>query len=492
MADHNTVNGLPKNAYRKLKKGESFNPVIPEGAPLPEVTLYALVWGLVYAVLFSLSAAYLALKIGQVFEAAIPIAILAVGVSTLLKRKNALSENVIIQSIGGSSGLIVAGAIFTIPGLYILGVEASFTQVFLASLLGGFLGILFLIPFRKYFVKDMHGEFPFPEATAITEVLVTGEAGGNKAKLLIKALAIGGIYNFLIEGFGIWKDKVSTVMFDWGRWIADQVRLEFNFRTGAAVLGLGYIIGLKYSLIIVCGSFLSWWVFIPAIYYIGKFNPEPILNAAKPLAEMMPQEIFVAYVQPIGIGGIAAAGIIGIIKSRKIIYGAFKLAANEIFGSKLGEGKIKKSGRLQTDISMKWNMVLLFSTLLGILAFFLIGVSCPGGIGTGYPDILSVYHSCCPGHRHCRGEPGFRHDPDDLDPVFGYPGGYWNQGKQRDPDCPVDRKCGLHCIVHGRRIHYRSEGGLLAGYHSQKPGAIQVSGGIAVGGFGRICYPGVV
>lgn len=374
MADHDTIKGLPKNAYRKLKKGESFNPVVPEGAPLPEVTLYALVWGMIYTVLFSLSAAYLALKIGQVFEAAIPIAILAVGASSLLKRKNALSENVIIQSIGGSSGLIVAGAIFTIPGLFILGVEASFTQVFLASLLGGFLGILFLIPFRKYFVKDMHGEFPFPEATAITEVLVTGEAGGNKAKLLVKALAIGGIYNFLIEGFGIWKDKVSTIMFDWGRWIADQVRLEFNFRTGAAVLGLGYIIGLKYSLIIVCGSFLSWWVFIPAIYYIGKFNPEPILNAAKPLADMMPQEIFVAYVQPIGIGGIAAAGIIGIIKSRKIIYGAFKLAASEIFGSKLGDGQTKKSGRLQTDISMKWNAVLLFSTLLGILAFFLIGV----------------------------------------------------------------------------------------------------------------------
>ena len=393
MENNNNMKGLPENAYRKLKKGETYNPVVPEDVPLREVTPYSLIWGMIYAVLFSLSAAYLALKIGQVFEAAIPIAILAVGVSSLLKRKNALSENVIIQSIGGSSGLIVAGAIFTIPGLYILGIEANFMQVFLASLLGGFLGILFLIPFRKYFVKDMHGEFPFPEATAITEVLVTGEAGGKKATLLIKALTIGGIYNFLIEGFGLWKDKVSTIMFDWGQWIADKVRLEFNFRTGAAVLGLGYIIGLKYSLIIVCGSFLSWWVFIPAIYYIGKFNPEPILNAVKPLAEMMPQEIFEAYVQPIGIGGIAAAGIIGIIKSRKIIYGAFKLAGSEIFGSKLNIDKGKKTGRYQRDIRMKWNMTLLFSSLLGVLAFFLFGVV--GGnwfyalVGLGLVTIIS-------------------------------------------------------------------------------------------------------
>lgn len=393
MGNQQITKELPENAYRKLKEGETYHPVVPDHSPLREVTSYSLIWGIIYAVLFSLSAAYLALKIGQVFEAAIPIAILAVGVSTLLKRKNALSENVIIQSIGGSSGLVVAGAIFTIPGLYILGINANFLQVFLASLLGGFLGILFLIPFRKYFVKDMHGEFPFPEATAITEVLVTGEAGGRKATLLVKALAIGGIYNFLIEGFGFWRDKVSTIMFDWGRWVADKVRLEFNFRTGAAVLGLGYIIGLKYSLIIVCGSFLSWWVFIPAIYYIGKFNPEPILNAAKPLAEMMPQEIFEVYVQPIGIGGIAAAGIIGIIKSRKIIYGAFKLAGREIFGGKLKTEPVEKTTRTQTDIRMKWNVVLLFSSLLGVLAFFVLGVV--GGnwlyalVGLGLVTIIS-------------------------------------------------------------------------------------------------------
>lgn len=365
---------LPENAYRKLKPGEEYKPVVPANAPLPEITFYSVTWGIVYVVLFSLAAAYLGLKIGQVFEAAIPIAILAVGFSSMLKRKNALSENVIIQSIGGSSGLIVAGAIFTIPGLYILGIDASFMQVFLASLLGGFLGVLFLIPFRKYFVKDMHGEFPFPEATAINEVLVTGEEGGKKAKILLKALAIGGIYNFMIEGFGLWKAKISTIMFGWGQFVSDKVRLEFNFLTGAAVMGLGYIVGLKFALIIACGSFLSWWVFIPAIYYIGQFNPIPILNAAKPLSEMMPQEIFLAYVQPIGIGGIAAAGIIGIIKSRKIIFGAFKLAAGELFGKRKGPEAVEKPDRLQQDIPMKWNMILIFATLLGIFAFFLIGV----------------------------------------------------------------------------------------------------------------------
>ncbi len=373
--DHETKSkSLPENAYRKLKPGEEYHPVVPSGSPLPEISFYSVAWGTIYVVLFSLAAAYLGLKIGQVFEAAIPIAILAVGVSSILKRKNALSENVIIQSIGGSSGVIVAGAIFTIPGLYILGIEASFLQVFLASLLGGFLGILFLIPFRRYFVKDMHGEFPFPEATAINEVLVSGEEGGKKAKILLKALAVGGIYNFLIEGFGLWKEKVSTIMFDWGRHIADKVRLELNFLTGAAVLGLGYIVGLKFALIIVCGSLLSWWVFIPAIFYIGQFNPVPILNAAKPLGEMMPQEIFVAYVQPIGIGGIAAAGIIGIIKSRKIILGAFKLAGQELFGKGKDAADKSKVDRLQRDIPMKWNMILTFSTLIAMFAFFLIGV----------------------------------------------------------------------------------------------------------------------
>jgi len=373
MENVSQAKGLPENAYRPLKDGEEYMPVVPVDAPLPEITSYSLFWGLFYAVLFSAAAAYLGLKIGQVFEAAIPIAILAVGFSYVTKRKNALSENVIIQSIGSASGVIVAGAIFTIPGLYILGLEATFIQIFLASLFGGILGVLFLIPFRRYFVKDMHGEFPFPEATATTEVLVAGETGGEQAKILVSAAIFGGLYDFCVSGFGFWKEVVSTRVFDWGRQLADSVKLELNMNIGAAVTGLGYIIGLKYSLIIASGSFLAWWVLIPTVYFIGQYIPVPIMNADIPISQMLPVEIFREYVRHIGIGGIAAAGIIGIIKSRKIIFGAFKLAANEIFGSS-GSHEETKVERTQLDIKMKWNIILLVSSLLGVFVFFLLWV----------------------------------------------------------------------------------------------------------------------
>ena len=357
--------GLPGNAYRKLKDGEIYYPVVPENSPLPELTGYSLFWGLFYAVIFSAGAAYLGLKIGQVFEAAIPIAILAVGLSSLIKRQNALSENVIIQSIGASSGVIVAGAIFTIPGLYILGLDASFLQVFLSSLFGGFLGILFLIHFRRYFVKDMHGEFPFPEATATTEVLIAGESGGKQAKILLKALAIGGVYDFFVSGFGFWKEVVSSQAFELGQKLASFTKLEFRLNIGAAVMGLGYIVGIKYALIIACGSFLAWWVILPAIFHIGQLIP------GSPIASMEPIEIFSAYVRHIGIGSIAAAGLIGIIKSRKIIAGAFKLALQEFTGTKGQLSEKPKAERTQLDIKMKWLVVLIISTLLGIFAFFL-------------------------------------------------------------------------------------------------------------------------
>ncbi len=364
---------LPENAYRKLKPGEEYVPVIPDKKIVPEATGYSLAWGLFYSVLFSMAAAYLGLKIGQVFEAAIPIAILAVGLSALLKRKNALQENVIIQSIGASSGVVVAGAIFTIPGLYILGLDASFYQIFLASLFGGFLGILFLIPFRKYFVKDMHGEFPFPEATATTEVLIAGESGGEQAKILVGAAAIGGIYDFFVSGFGFWKEVVSTQVFGWGQALADKVKLVLKINIGAAVMGLGYIVGLRYATIIAAGSFLAWWVLIPVVYFIGQYIPMPILQSVKPIADMCPQEIFSDYVRHIGIGGIACAGIIGILKSSKIIGGAFKLAVGEIIGSKHGSST-NSIRRTQLDIKMKWVIVLLILSLIGTFIFFYYGV----------------------------------------------------------------------------------------------------------------------
>lgn len=365
--------GLAPNAYRKLNPGEEYQPVVPHNKFLPEITPYSLFWGLFFAVLFSAAAAYLGLKIGQVFEAAIPIAILAVGLSVSLKRKNSLSENVIIQSIGAASGVIVAGAIFTIPGLYILGLDASFLQIFLASLFGGFLGIIFLIPFRKYFVKDMHGEFPFPEATATTEVLVAGEAGGEQAKILLKAAAVGGFYDFLVSGFETWKEVVSTTVFGWGKALADSVKLEFRLNIGAAVMGLGYIVGLRYAMIIAAGSFLAWWVLIPMVYFIGQYIPGPILQSQQPIADMTPLQIFYDYVRHVGIGGIAAAGIIGIIKSWRIIAGAFKLAKDEILGGVLSHGE-NSIVRTQLDVKMKWVVTFLILTLFGIFIFFSFGV----------------------------------------------------------------------------------------------------------------------
>jgi len=371
---------LPDNAYRKLEPGEEYRPVISAESPQPEATAYSVFLGLLFAAVFSGGAAYLGLKIGQVFEAAIPIAILAVGLSTLAKRT--LSENVIIQSIGSASGVVVAGAIFTIPGLYILGLDASFLQVFLSSLLGGMMGILFLIPFRRYFVKDMHGEFPFPEATATTEVLVAGEAGGQQAKVLLGAMAVGGLYDFLVSGLGAWKEVVSTTVFGWGARLADTFKLEFRLNIGAAVMGLGYIIGLRYAAIICAGSFLAWWVLIPIVAHMGSLAPELLGPAGIPVAVMTPLEIFREFVRHIGIGGIAAAGIIGVLKSWRIIVGAFKLAALEIFGGGRRadamtdpEGRTETVERTQLDIQMKWVMTGIVLTLGAIFVFFWKGVT---------------------------------------------------------------------------------------------------------------------
>lgn len=371
--------GLPENAFRELKPEEEYQPLMSPHKNYAEVNLWSVLWGIGMAVLFSAAAAYLGLKVGQVFEAAIPIAIIAVGVSGAAKRKNALGENVIIQSIGASSGVIVAGAIFTLPALYILQetypeeITITFTQVFISSLLGGILGILFLIPFRKYFVKDMHGKYPFPEATATTQVLVSGEKGGNQAKPLLMAGIVGGLYDFIVATFGWWNENFTTRVCGFGEMLADKAKLVFKVNTGAAVMGLGYIVGLKYASIICAGSLAVWWIIIPGMSLIwgdsvlNMWNPE--ITAT--VGSMLPEEIFKYYAKSIGIGGIAMAGVIGIIRSWGIIKGAVGLAAKEMKGKPVVD---EETTRTQRDLSMKIIAIGSLLTLVLIFLFFFFDV----------------------------------------------------------------------------------------------------------------------
>ena len=369
---------LPENAFRELKEGESYEPLMSPQKVYPEVNLWSVTFGILMAMLFSAAAAYLGLKVGQVFEAAIPIAIIAVGVSTAAKRNKALGENVIIQSIGACSGTIVAGAIFTLPAIYILQAKypemsVSFFKVFFSSLLGGILGILFMIPFRKYFVKDMHGKYPFPEATATTQVLVSGEKGGAQAKPLLVAGLVGGLYDFIVATFGWWNENFTTRVVGFGETLAEKAKLVFKVNTGAAVFGLGYIIGLKYAFIICLGSFAVWWIIVPGMSLIfhdqvlNLWNPE----ITQTVGAMSAEEIFKNYGKCIGIGGIAMAGIIGIIKSWGIIKSAVSLAASEMKGSsKAAENTV----RTQRDISFKIIAIGSIVTLIATFLFFWFGV----------------------------------------------------------------------------------------------------------------------
>ena len=363
---------LPDNAFRELKEGEKYEPVMTPQRTYAEVNGWSVTWGVLMAMLFSAAAAYLGLKVGQVFEAAIPIAIIAVGVSTAAKRKDGLAENVIIQSIGACSGAVVAGAIFTLPAIYILQAKypemsASFMKIFISSLLGGIIGILFLIPFRKYFVSDMHGKYPFPEATATTQVLVSGQKGGSQAKPLLIAGLVGGLYDFIVATFGWWNENFTTRFCALGEDIAEKAKLVFKVNTGAAVFGLGYIIGLKYAFIICLGSLAVWWVIVPGMALIFG---DQVLNQWDPtistaVGAMSPEEIFRCYGKSIGIGGIAMAGIIGIIKSWGIIKSAVSLATKEMKG-KGGDAKVQV--RTQRDISFK---VIAIGTIITIAITFL-------------------------------------------------------------------------------------------------------------------------
>ena len=363
---------LPENAFTELKEGEEYQPLMSPKQQYREITPWSICWGVLMAVLFSAATAYLGLKVGQVFEAAIPITIIAIGVSGAAHRKDPLGENVIIQSIGACSGMIVSGAIFTLPALYILQakypeITVNFIEVFLASLLGGILGILFLIPFRKYFVKDMHGKYPFPEATASTQVLVSGESGGNQAKPLLVAGIIGGLYDFIATTFGLWSETFTSRVCAWGQTVADEAKVLFKINTGAAVLGMGYIVGLKYSAIICFGSMAVWWVIVPAI---ALLFPDLDVAGGVTAAAASPEQIY-NYAKSIGIGGIAMAGLIGIVKSWGVIRGAVGLAGRELRGKSTAETDVP---RTQRDIPMKIVAIGALATIAVIFLFFYFGI----------------------------------------------------------------------------------------------------------------------
>ena len=378
MEEKDMLQGLPENAFRELKEGENYEPMMSAGKQYPEVNGWSVTWGVLMAMLFSAAAAYLGLKVGQVFEAAIPIAIIAVGVSTAAKRSKALGENVIIQSIGACSGAVVAGAIFTLPAIYILqakypDMQADFLKIFMASALGGILGILFLIPFRKYFVSEMHGKYPFPEATATTQVLVSGAKGGDQAKPLLLAGIVGGLYDFFVATFGWWNENFTSRVIGWGEVLADKAKLVFKINTSAAVLGLGYIIGLKYALYITLGSLCVWWLIVPGMALIFGDQVLSIGGAEVTTAvgAMSPEAIFKTYARSIGIGGIAMAGIIGIIRSWGIIKNAVGLAAKELKGDKSGEAETL---RTQRDLSFRFIAIASITALLVTFVFFWMGV----------------------------------------------------------------------------------------------------------------------
>ena len=366
---------LPDNAYRELKEGEEYKPILLGQKKYPELNAWTITWGIIMAIIFSAATAYSGLRFGQVFEAAIPIAIIAVGVSTLAKRKSPLSENVLIQSIGASSGVIVAGAIFTLPAIYIIKetnpaigaeIQVNFFQIFLSSLLGGFLGILFLIPFRKYFVSDMHGKYPFPEATATTEIIVSGAKGGNQAKLLLISGLIGGLYDFLMTTFHFWADTISTRMCGWGEQLAMNHKFVFKMSAESILLGTGYLIGLKYAAVICAGSALSWWVIVPLLGQYGAMDVDGVLTS---MSTLDPDFIFANYARYIGIGGIAMAGLIGVCKSAGVI----KKSLGVAFKAGKQKGEENAVLRTQRDISMKIILFGFIAVLVMMFIFFLFG-----------------------------------------------------------------------------------------------------------------------
>jgi putative OPT family oligopeptide transporter len=378
MQDVDSTKSLPENAYTPLPKGEVYAPVVSADRRLPEVTVRSVVWGLLFCALFTVASAYSGLKVGQVMEAAIPISILAIGLARLYRRRSTLLENVIVTGIGGVSGSVVAGAVFTIPALYILQLSPHPFQTVLICLAGACLGVVFIIPLRRYFVREMHGHFPYPEATAITEVLVTGEKGGSQARLLLYSTAIAGVYDFFITTFQVWKEYVDFQFVPVVRTLTERARIHFNFDAIGFILGLGYVMGLRSSMILCAGGVLANFVLVPLIWFVGSHISDEVIQPGRlPIASMDATQIFRAYVRFMGVGAIAAAGIIGILKSLRIVVGSLTVAFRA-----LRSGKDQGMERTDRDIS-------LISVIVGLgLSALLVGVVL-GNLGTSVAVLLA-------------------------------------------------------------------------------------------------------
>src|SRR5271169_3943612 len=352
---------LPSNAYQPLKEGELYVPLVPPGMSVPEVTLRSVFWGTLLCIIFSVASAYSALKVGQGMEAAIPISILAIGLARLYRRRSTVLENVILTGIGAASGSVVAGAVFTIPALYILHLDPHPVQTIFICLAGGCLGILFLIPLRRYFVREQHGKLPFPEATAITEVLVTGEKGGSQAKLLIQATIIAAVYDFFVTTFHVWKEYVNFQFVPVMRSLVDRDRMVFNFDAIAFILGLGYVMGLRIAMIFCAGGVLVNFVLVPVIWFIGSHMGDvTVYPATIPISHMTAAEIYRYYVRFIGVGAIAAAGLVGILKSLRVVAGSFGIALHAF-----RHGEAPHSERTDRDIPI---LALLLGVVVGAIA----------------------------------------------------------------------------------------------------------------------------
>ena len=371
---------LPDNAYQPLEPGEAYRPVVPPAAQAPEGTARAVLWGLFLCVVFTLASAYSGLKVGQVMEASIPISILAIGLARTYRRRSTLLENVILTNIGGTSGAVVAGAVFTLPALYILELDPHPVQTILICLAGGCLGVLFLIPLRRYFVREMHGQFPFPEGTAITEVLVTGEKGGSQAKLLLKATAIAGVYDFLVTTFQVWKEYVDLQFLAPVRALAERARMATSFDAQLFILGLGYVIGLRSSAILVAGGLLSNFVLVPLVWMVGShLGDVAVYPGTVPIAEMNAGVIFRSYVRFIGVGAIATAGIFGIIRSLRVVAGSLSIAFRAF---RAGEGS-HAFERTDRDIPLMAILIGVVVSTLAVAGFFASLSGSPAVIAAG-------------------------------------------------------------------------------------------------------------